>query len=281
VLTTRNKLNDQTKHGVPHAGSSTTQERNKRRRKAREMRKLAAAAELGGGASSVRSKVTPTADPLDSDGAPEQLSTTISMPIQPWSGDIANKNKKKGFLQKMKGASATRTVFAEGNPSNDHQEDVPPQVDEVVIPNPSMPEPAITTRPVPVPPAVAVEPVQRTFTSGYMAPRLIPPSEQDLPSNVFVTFVEYPRANRGRQNKEVDVEVESEDESESDSESEPAEDEEEIANAVPRGTSGDHVDDIWSRAERDFNLLPPVSPSKLPAIGAIIGWKVSDVEALG
>lgn len=127
--------------------------------------------------------------------------------------------------------------------------------------------------------------------------RVLPPSEMDLPSNVFVSHQVYdrrgwtPRSRAARHRAEAAVAVEEEEEEEEEMEMEMDVEEEEAEPkqpipAVPvdlpngavdlfspaKGYSDD--DNMWTKAEERFDELPVIDLQSLPAKESIIAWKV-------
>lgn len=208
-----------------------------------------------------------------------QVSTTTTttplLPLPNKMNGMANRNKKRGFLKHMAGVKGSKTVFeaaANGVGS------VEPTEQEAIVDGVGAVEPndKVTMTGI----DGGIHSIEPATPSRYQ--RVVPPSEQDLPSNVFVTHVEYPRANRGRPNGRAVVEDTLEDENAEEGDEEEEEEEvvqedsptfeEEQSNQV---LSNPKAEDIWHQAERDFNLLPPLSAGNIPAEGSIIAWRVS------
>jgi hypothetical protein len=198
------------------------------------------------------------------DEAPEQEPVSTSKDIVSYTQSelpvpkfMANRNKKKGFMKEMNNAQGTKIVFgddaeARSTPVGEQARLAEGQEESISVLTP-----------------------QHT---GAFTKRVLPPSEMDLPSNVFVTHQVYdrrgwtPKARGGRRQAEVVVE-----------------EEDEIAPKIPTvlpngGTDVftaivtpvgvDDGDDWWSRAENRFDELPVVDTVSRPAKDTIIAWKV-------
>jgi hypothetical protein len=219
----------------------------------------------------------------DGDGkdetGPEQLSlgdiTTFTTSELPVPKSMANRNKKRGFMKEMQNAQGTKIVFG-----SDAQASSTPVAD---IPIDNINETTVLTP-------------QPTGTST-MQRRVLPPSEMDLPSNVFVSHQVYdrrgwtPRGRAARHRAEAAVAVEQEEEEEMEMEMDVEEEEEEPKQPIPmsavpvdlpngavdlfspaKGYSDD--DNMWTKAEERFDELPIIDRQSLPARESIIAWKV-------
>jgi hypothetical protein len=122
--------------------------------------------------------------------------------------------------------------------------------------------------------------------------RVLPPSEMDLPSNVFVTHQVYDRrgwqpkgkaAKRRAKVVEEEVEADDEDEDENEQEEEKVKENEQplptTPNQVHEEALGDTIgyEDMWTKAENRFEDLPIINKSSLPAKESIIAWKVRQI----
>lgn len=197
--------------------------------------------------------------------------TTPTQSSLPVPKAMANRNKKKGFLQEMSSRNGTKTVFgddAQGSSTPFGEQSHAPIIE------PSVPVPNADT---PSQPARQRE-------------RAVPPSEQDLPSNVFVTHVVYQRKGwtpRGRKGAKVPAEggangdlnangVEQTEGEESILEEEQHSVIQPQTEAEPVADSTEGQTDIWTAVESGFDALPLVSRAALPIEGAKIAWKVSN-----
>ena len=211
---------------------------------------------------------------------PEQLSlgdiTTFTTSELPVPKSMANRNKKRGFMKEMQNAQGTKTVFgSDAQASSTPVANVPIEdVNDTTVLTP-----------------------QPTGTST-MQRRVLPPSEMDLPSNVFVSHQVYdrrgwtPRGRAARHRAEADAaeeEEEDQEEEEMEMEMDAEEEEEEPTKPIPfvpvnlpngsqdlfspmKGHS-DH-DDMWTKAEEQFDELPIIDLQSVPAKESVIAWKV-------
>jgi hypothetical protein len=210
---------------------------------------------------------------------PEQLSlgdiTTFTTSELPVPKSMANRNKKKGFMKEMQNAQGTKIVFgSDAQASSTPVADVP--IDNINDTTVLTPQPTGTSM------------TQR---------RVLPPSEMDLPSNVFVSHQVYdrrgwtPRGRAARHRAEAAAAVEEEEEEEMEMEMDVEEEEEEPKQPIPmsavpvdlpngavdlfspaKGYSDD--DNMWTKAEERFDELPIIDLQSLPAKESIIAWKV-------
>ncbi len=224
----------------PGQGKPETQNRNVRRRRARQLKKLG---EIG--------PDVPTA-PASGDDALQVFGTpTLTTPgIVP--SDMANRNKKKGFLREMRELRGSKTVFDERR-------------DDTV------PEATVNGDDVLDISVMEMAAAQEEKRSGRWP---IPPSERSgLPSNVFVTSQEFKRTRvdrrpNGHAEKDVRAEVEEEEEMEGVQEE-----------AIQNGHSEiDEAMELWKRAEADYETLEALNSDKLELLkaGSLIAWKVRD-----
>jgi hypothetical protein len=218
----------------------------------------------------------------DGDGkgenGPEQLSlgdiTTFTTSELPVPKSMANRNKKKGFMKEMQNAQGTKIVFgSDAQASSTPVADVPiDNINETTVLTPQPTGTSVTQR------------------------RVLPPSEMDLPSNVFVSHQVYdrrgwtPRGRAARHRAEAAAAVEEEEE-EMEMEMDVEEEEEEPKQPIPmsavpvdlpngavdlfspaKGYSDD--DNMWTKAEERFDELPIIDLQSLPAKESIIAWKV-------
>jgi len=210
---------------------------------------------------------------------PEQQSaagdvTTFTTSELPVPKSMANRNKKRGFMKEMQNAKGTKTVFG-----SDAQASSTPVAD---IPIRDANESTVYLTPQPT----GNSTVQR---------RVLPPSEMDLPANVFVTHQVYDRRGwvpRGRaardraENAAVEEQVEDEEEQiEMDVEEEEGS-KEAIPASIPSELPNGAVDifspakgyndenNWWSKAEERFDDLPIIDRQSQPAKESIIAWKV-------
>jgi hypothetical protein len=198
--------------------------------------------------------------------------TTSELPVPK---SMANRNKKRGFMKEMQNAQGTKIVFG-----SDAQASSTPVAD---VPIDNINETTVLTP-------------QPTGTSMTQR-RVLPPSEMDLPSNVFVSHQVYdrrgwtPRGRAARHRAEAAAAVEEEEEEEMEMEMDVEEEEEEPKQPIPmsavpvdlpngavdlfspaKGCSDD--DNMWTKAEERFDELPIVDLQALPAKESIIAWKV-------
>jgi hypothetical protein len=196
--------------------------------------------------------------------------TTSELPVPK---SMANKNKKRGFMKEMQNAQGTKIVFgSDAQASSTPVSDVPiKDIDDTTVLTPQPTGISITQR------------------------RVLPPSEMDLPSNVFVSHQVYdrrgwtPRSRAARHRAEAAA-VEEEEEEEMEMEMD-VEEEEEPKHPIPtpavpvdlpnggvdlfspeKGYSDD--DNMWTKAEERFDELPMIDLQSLPAKESIIAWKV-------
>jgi len=213
---------------------------------------------------------------------PEHLSvggdiTTFTTSELPVPKSMANRNKKRGFMKEMQNAQGTKIVFgSDAQASSTPVADVPiKDIDDTTVLTP-----------------------QPTGTSTTQR-RVLPPSEMDLPSNVFVSHQVYDRrgwtprgrAARHRAEAAAAVEEEEEEEEEMEMEMDVEEAEEKPEQPIPisavpvdlpngavdlfspaKGYSDD--DNMWTKAEERFDELPVIDLQSLPAKESIIAWKV-------
>lgn len=203
--------------------------------------------------------------------------TTSELPVPK---SMANRNKKRGFMKEMNNVQGTKTVFgADAQASSTPVAEVPTKDgnESTMILTPQLTGNTTMTR------------------------RVLPPSEMDLPNNVFVTHQVYDRHGwkpRGRaarhraENAAVEEEVE-EEEQEMDLDVEEDEVEDAKDFVVPSGpvglphgavdlftpTKGYNDDDnMWTKAEERFDDLPIIHCLSQPAKGSIIAWKVCSID---
>jgi hypothetical protein len=205
--------------------------------------------------------------------APEQEPVSTSNDIVsytqselPVPKSMANRNKKKGFMKEMNNVQGTKIVFGD-----DAEARSTPVAEQARLAEGQ--EESIS----------ALTP-QHT---GASTKRVLPPSEMDLPSNVFVTHQVYdrrgwtPKGRGGRRQAEVVVEEAEEEEQDME-----VDEEEEISPKIPtvlpnRGTdvftatvTPVGLDDWWSRAENRFDELPIIDLVSRPAKDTVIAWRV-------
>jgi hypothetical protein len=203
--------------------------------------------------------------------------TTSELPVPK---SMANRNKKKGFMKEMQNAQGTKIVFgSDAQASSTPVADVPiDNINETTVLTPQPTGNSITQR------------------------RVLPPSEMDLPSNVFVSHQVYdrrgwtPRGRAARHRAEAAAAAEEEEEMEMEMDVE--EEEEEPKQPIPmsavpvdlpngavdlfspaKGYSDD--DNMWTKAEERFDELPIIDRQTLPAKESIIAWKVCLLPYLG
>lgn len=195
-------------------------------------------------------------------------STQSELPVPK---SMANRNKKKGFLKEMVNVQSTRTVFgddAQGSstPLKNHKGTITADTTMSSTPNQS---------------------------SSQVQSRVIPPSELEvLPSNVFVTHVEYQRKgwtprqrNQRTGHNETHDTSRKEDETEITADEDDGVDEEEQTNgfttaagedsAIERADQQDVTEeDIWTIADTRFGDLPILATERVLREGSILAWKV-------
>jgi hypothetical protein len=201
--------------------------------------------------------------------------TTSELPVPK---SMANRNKKRGFMREMQNAQGTKIVFgSDAQASSTPIADVPiKDIDDTTVLTPQLTGTSTTQR------------------------RVLPPSEMDLPSNVFVSHQVYdrrgwtPRGRAARHRAEAAAAVEEEEEEEMEMEMD-IEEEEEPKQPIPavpvdlpngavdifspeKGYSND--DNMWTKAEERFDELPIIDLQSLPAKESIIVWKVCSLPNL-
>jgi hypothetical protein len=208
--------------------------------------------------------------------------TTSELPVPK---SMANRNKKRGFMKEMSNVQGTKIVFgSDAQGSSTPVADVPIKDinDSTTFLTPQATGNSTTTR-------------ER---------RVLPPSEMDLPSNVFVTHQVYdrrgwtPRGRAARHRAEAAAveEEESEDEEEQEMDLDVEEDEQKAVkeNPIPvpselpngavdvfspaKGYGDEH--NWWSKAEDRFDELPIIDLQTPPAKESIIAWKVGPASCL-
>ncbi|ORY21466.1 hypothetical protein BCR39DRAFT_553546 [Naematelia encephala] len=136
----------------PGHGKSSTHDRNLRRRRARQLQK--ALAEAAAARDSINEATFPLQDVYHGTIVP----ANSELPVPK---DMSNRNKKKGFLEEMKAVQPTRTIFNES--------------EQLLIPNGNAESQTNGTH----------------LDSTPIRHNVVPPSQTDLPSNMFVTSKEF------------------------------------------------------------------------------------------
>jgi hypothetical protein len=217
---------------------------------------------------------TPADEPSQGQG-PDVISLTRSeLPVPKF---MANRNKKKGFMKEMSNVQGTKIVFGET---------VLPLSEPTQVGLGSEVEVQAALGQLPV----LLTPQKEPITA--VPRRVLPPSEMDLPSNVFVTHQVYDRrgwqpkgkaAKRRAKVVEEEVEADDEDEDENEQEEEKVKENEQplptTPNQVHEEALGDTIgyEDMWTKAENRFEDLPIINKSSLPAKESIIAWKVRQI----
>lgn len=250
---------------MPGQGKRSTQDRNRRRKMAQQMKRLAEQHRGVPDAASIQE--ASTIEPANGDRV---TPTRSELPVP---SAMANRNKKKGFLKEMASMQGTKTVFGD-----DAQGSSTPLKQLEHGPDESHIAPGISTS-----------------LSSRSQTRVIPPSEKVLPSNVFVTHVEYERKGWTPRQRKSDNRR-SHNSQRSLAQNEPvAGDEEEgeqrgendlvglnldqsLGTAEPEGVVGQSENE-WAVAESHFDSLPPLLPSSIVVAGNIVAWKVSSASA--
>lgn len=155
--------------------------------------------EARGRALSTAASAPPSAEPETPSGSslPDITTTTFTVPGLPVPLEMANGNKKKGFLKEMLAVQGTKTVFADAATNHAQAPTAATEVHTSAV----RPEPPATssaeTEAFP-PSALNLTPPRPSRQT-----RMLAPSEQtDLPSNVFVTSQVYEwRRDQGRRKK--------------------------------------------------------------------------------
>ena len=207
-------------------------------------------------------------------------------------GGLMNRNKKKGFLKDMSALQRTKTVFG---PNESVALDATPDVSMVESEGAG----DLSRVDLTLEPEDASTPI-KTAKTGRQAKRakwnrVIPPSECELPSNVFVSSAEFtvPRPDRrGRQSqgaprtgaseiRQKEVEKRQRDAGQATDGAHaqtsavlttP------IAEKVGTAASGGEMTPkelAWTKIEIGFEALDHVSNSSAPSVGTTIAWKVS------
>lgn len=201
--------------------------------------------------------------------------TTPTNPGLQMPKEMANRNKRKGFFREMNALQGTRTVFSdqaaeapaavgaagpvvngehEGHGGHGgHGDGTPKRVKQLALDGVHTPLTSpLTTTPITTP---------RTT----VLPRIVPPSEKVLPSNVFVTSREFervraPSAVNGYANAVDREEVEA------------GETEEDQARVQEEDDEA-----MWTRVEQSWDRLPAFISGELSNFkeGTLIAWKVS------
>lgn len=221
------------------------------------------------------------------DAGPEQMSlnanaNTVSFTSSelPVPKSMANRNKKKGFLKEMNNVKGTKTVFGD-----DAQASSTPI--KAARPGESV---SVTEDSTSATPTNDVS--EGTTHRTPVSRRVVPPSEMELPSNVFVTHQVYdrhgwaPRGRRGRgQYNESRVTdhggLEEEEEDKEEPEAVPyttameLEEVEETHTLVEGGEAeARNGDSMWEKAESGFDTLTLVNNVQILQKGTKLAWKV-------
>lgn len=186
---------------------------------------------------------------------------------------LANQNKKKGSLKELQNIQGTKTIFG---------------IDAQASSTPLKDLKSSTAKSTPNP--------TPSRSSTWAQSRVIPPSELEvLPSNVFVTHVEYQRNGwtprqrnqRGVQKALIDtstvVDVDAGVDETEDMDEEAFLNDSMAVNEAETNhvqlledaqTSDDVNEDIWTVAESRFDTLPPLKAGSMPCEGTVLAWKV-------
>jgi hypothetical protein len=267
----------------PGQGKSATHERNERRKRARQLQKLEA---------------RNTTNVTEGESAPEQLSSnghansngdmisyiTSELPVP---RSMANRNKKRGFLKEMMDVQGSKTVFGFGEDAQGSSTPLPVKAVSAAQSETATPS-VVDSTPTRATPRTAA------------SKRVVPPSEMDLPSNVFVTHQVYERPGYGYAPKARRGRVRYDDSAVFDTDKEdlrPAAQEKIIVEQGETGTTmearepevqsmpvqveaevaEEEEEDIWTKAETHFEALVPVTSQSVPSKGTKIVWKASVV----
>jgi hypothetical protein len=194
---------------------------------------------------------------------------------------MANRNKKKGFLREMTSVQGTKTVFGDDT-----------QASSTPIKNMRRIQATEDRSIVTVDSSITTSKGDAAYSTPNRQPvssRVVPPSEMDLPSNVFVTHQVYdrhgwaPRGRRGRGQQDESVVMGDEATGEQVEEGHPVD--------VPGISTGALVDStlavngeeeqavvddagVWEEAESGFDTLAPVTGLHLLRKGIKLAWKV-------
>ncbi|WRT65184.1 uncharacterized protein IL334_002127 [Kwoniella shivajii] len=245
-------------HVPPGQGKSVTKNRNARRRMALQYKKLAA--QQSQTKSSVNVGNPGRENGRTSESVVEAVTSTTNIAVVgdqqiPVPGSMSNRNKKKGFLKDMKEKRGTKTLF-----DRDHNQSSAVLPEQLEGPTQASFEAIVTGKDVPLPfedTSFLPYELEGPSTSTPRKDRMIPPSQiQDIPSNIFITSVEFPRAPvspRRKQRGKLPAE-----DMEIDAKSNEGEGAECITEEVSlnQGIKDEH---IWKRLDRDFDTLPALS----------------------
>ncbi|WVQ68815.1 uncharacterized protein L199_007024 [Kwoniella botswanensis] len=260
----------------PGEGKPSTKNRNARRRLAKQYKKK-------------QMSQQPPRDKRTSESVVEAVTATsasVSSGEQqiPVPGSMANRNKKKGFLNDMKDKRGVKTVFNDNN--EDGEGDMSIGMEGAHVKQDGSDPNQVNGD------AEAVLPFQDTSYIEELGVRkeemVIPSQMVDLPSNLFVTSAEFPRAptspRRSQRRKHLDEEEplnthERQDLSDGQEiEMEGVNDEEEMVNA----DIGDTEETLWQRVEKDFESLPVLSVDVMGSlkVGEMITCKELELDMI-
>ena len=256
-------------HVPPGQGKSSTQNRNARRRRARLLKKL------GEEGSGVDTSLVVENGQLEN-GRKEEMPLQEGVPTQ-----IANNNKRKGFLKDMTKVRATKTVFESDENG-----------DAIGATNGNAPQDNADRAWDATADVSMLSTISVTPGGNKRRPRIVFPSAQTLPSNVFITSAQFQHPPRPKTRKRAavlaydesfdvnssgdgvkDVYAEMDESTFVDPENEVDEADEEAAMNEFK-----EVDEwaIWDTAEKTFDSLPSltsVSDEGLSKVGVLVVWK--------
>lgn len=236
------------RHVPPGHGKFVTHSRNLRRRKKKLYDRLALPTQAE--SSNPNDIPIPTQRPVEprlvSVGGPAAVRNTESTPVM--MASLSNKNKRRGFKQAMASARPPKIIFA--------QDGIEEEATGIAVPE--------------VPPltfASTADSSILTAATSTTFPRLIPPSQKKLPSNVFVTSIDVEDRTR------FETKVESNYVGLDKVEDQPANSAALIYDSVPPENAVD-----FNEIQRKWDTLQPLKgPQQVPA-GMLIAWKVRPLQ---
>jgi hypothetical protein len=194
------------------------------------------------------------------EGTEENITTVFTTPGLPLPREMANRNKRKGFLKEMVWMRGTRTVFGAGQEELGRQ-DMSMEVDLSPRPDKNAANGMNGWNGV-----ETIKDVSAARSTPARKAHVIPPSEmRRLPSNVFVTSQEFERARMPEVANGPEADVQGGQ-----------------VGGFALGREGLEVEDagggdqLWMRAEEGYDTFHDLTTEKLAALveGAIVAWKV-------
>ncbi|RSH90107.1 hypothetical protein EHS25_001440 [Saitozyma podzolica] len=219
--------------------------------------------------------------------------TTPTNPGLQMPKEMANRNKRKGFFKEMNALQGTRTVFSDqaaaaaaaavavvsGRRLEDgeheehgvHGDGTPRRVKQLALVGVHTP---MTSTPTTTP---------GTTPRTAILPRIVPPSEKVLPSNVFVTSREFERVRPPRD--VVNGYANGVDRATEEAEAGEAGEAEEYqagvqAEEVQAGVQAEDDEAMWSRVEQSWDRLPVLISEELGHFkqGTLVAWKELELD---